>query len=52
MPGGGVCGPDTRLQSLGAKPFAVGLDLAAPLLDAGVKVEPRAEVRKVNHLPP
>ena len=52
VPGGGVCGPDTRLQSLGANPSPIGLDFASSLLDAGVKVEPRFEVREVKHLPP
>ena len=52
MPGGGVCGPDTRLQSLGANPSPIGLNFASSLLDAGVKVEPRFELREVKHLPP
>ena len=52
VPGGGVGGPDTRLQSLGAKPSASGLDVASGLFDAGVKVEPGGEVREVKHLPP
>ena len=40
VPGGGVVGPDTRLQSLGAKPSAIGLDLTSPLLDPRDEVEP------------
>jgi hypothetical protein len=52
VPGGGVCGPDTRLQSLGANPSPIGLDVAAPLLDAAVNVPPGRELREVKHLPP
>ena len=52
VPGGGEWGPETRLQSLGANPSPIGLDVAAPLLDAGVKVEPRFEFREVKHPPP
>ena len=52
VPGGGVCGPDTRLQSLGANPSPIGLDFASFLLDAGEKVEPRFACGEIKHSSP
>lgn len=50
VPGGGVVGPDKRLQSLDAKPSAIGLDLTSPLLDLREEVESRFTDWKVKHL--
>ena len=52
VPGGGVVGPDTRLQSLGAKPSAVGLDFALLPLDTREEVETVVAEGEVKHLPP
>ena len=52
VPGGGVVGPDTRTQSLGAKPSAIGLDFAAFFLDPGEEVELLFAVGEVKHLTP
>jgi len=52
VPLGAGCGPETRLQSLGAKPSAIGLDFAPFPLDTSEEVEPVAAEREVNHLPP
>mgnify|MGYP004385192757 CR=1 FL=1 len=52
VPLGAGCGPDTRLQSLGANPSAIGLDLAPLPLDTREEVEPVVAEGEVKHPPP
>ena len=52
VPLGAGCGPDTRLQSLGANPSAIGLDFAPFPLDTRDEVEPGRTEREVKHPPP
>ena len=52
VPLGAGCGPDTRLQSLGANPSAIGLDFAPFPLDTREEVELVVVEGEVKHLPP
>ena len=52
VPLGAGCGPDTRLQSLGAKPSAIGLDFAPFPLDPREEVEAVVVEGELKHLPP
>ena len=52
VPFGAGCGPDTRLQSLGAKPSPIGLDLAPFPLDPREEVEAVVAEGEVKHLLP